>query len=171
MDGLRNRLSSCQPAKRSFEDLRSQAGAWERVKNRNARCAPLGQPGQPITKPLFRRRFDWLARSSEVERLGQPIERTTTPPANQQPGSGVPISKLAPSAPSIPVPSPRPILKFEDPTPIQHTTHPKNASAINQAATAESYPTPQPHVKSTCRIFVIPSRRVLQTSSPRPARP
>ena len=40
-----------------------------KLENRNARCAPSGQPGQPITKPLFFRYFDWLARLSKLNDL------------------------------------------------------------------------------------------------------
>ena len=48
-----------------------------KLENRNARCAPSGKAGQPITKPLFCRHFDWLARSFQLGRLGQPIELQT----------------------------------------------------------------------------------------------
>ena len=36
---------------------------------RNARCACVGQPGQPILKPLFHRDFDWMANQSKLDNL------------------------------------------------------------------------------------------------------
>ena len=102
------------------------------LEKRNARCAPCGQPGQPITKPLFRRRLDWLAMSSKLDELAN--QSHSKRGREQQAGSGVQTSKLAPSAPSIPEPTPRPILKFARPTPIPTHARPKHASTINRPA-------------------------------------
>ena len=43
-----------------------------KLENRKARCAPSGKAGQPITKPLFCRHFDWLARPSKLDYLANP---------------------------------------------------------------------------------------------------
>ena len=60
-DGLRNRLSSCRPAKQSLEDLRSQARAWERVNAaKQMRARKKSQQTLNTLSPryLFHRHFD-----------------------------------------------------------------------------------------------------------------
>ena len=54
--------------------------------NRNARCAPTGKAGQPITKPLFCRHLEWLARSCKLDDLANQ--------SKSERGSGVPILKF-----------------------------------------------------------------------------
>ena len=109
---------------------------------RLAKCALPDKLGQPITKPLFCRHLDWLARSSKLDYLANQ--------SNSKRGSGVRISRLAPPAPSIPDPTPRPILKFERPTPISNPPHPKNATTTNQA-TVCILTTPHANVNTICR--------------------
>jgi len=67
-------------------------------------------------------------------------------------GGGVPISKLAPPAPSIGDPNPTPILKFARPTPIPNPPHPKNATTKNQATT-RILTTQQTTVNTICRLL------------------
>ena len=100
-------------------------------------------PTQAVSKNEMRaaRRVDNLANQSHSKRGRE-----------QQAGSGVQTSKLAPSAPSIPEPTPRPILKFARPTPIPNPPHPKNATTKNQE-TAHILTTPQRNVKTNCRVL------------------
>ena len=46
---------------------------------RNARCAPFGQPGQPIAKPLFHRDFNWLAHKLRLANLANQSNKPPPP--------------------------------------------------------------------------------------------
>ena len=53
VDGLKNRLSSCQPVKRSLAEVRSKAGNWERVKTEMRAARRVDNLANQSPNPYF----------------------------------------------------------------------------------------------------------------------
>ena len=100
-------LRATQGLSRHSRDLEpSPSAITPTPKNRNARCAPFGQPGQPIAKPFFHRDFDWLAHKLRLANLANQSNKPPPPsfviltPAQIHDSSGVGRSnfKIGPSS-------------------------------------------------------------------------